>query len=115
MDKQKIKLQPEFIKKVISGDKTATTRKGVKKVTLGQAVLVNPYDENDFVDILIEQISLLSWKQLQYRNSYLYSFEGFSSKEEYFNCMEKIYGPMERNQVLTVIYFKKLNTSTSIE
>lgn len=102
---QQIKLDKKLFSKVLSGVKTATTRKDLKGYTLGPAEFVNPKDNGDVIPIIITRLALETWNGIIHDSS-LYHYEGYRASSDLDEALENIYGKMEKDQVMTVIYFK---------
>lgn len=103
---QKIKLNEDLFERVYSGLKTATTRRGPKKYTLGNAVFVNPNDEAQQIKIKIEQLSLVRYGSIKKGNSYLYHYEGYRDRKDFCEALENIYGDIDTLEQMTIVYFK---------
>lgn len=110
---QKIKLNKDLFQLVLSGKKTATTRKGLKTYTLGKALFVNPENESETIEIEIDHVNKVIWGRLKYIESKLYFFEGYKSQFSFINAIEKIYGEINNYQEMTVIHFELINSTHS--
>lgn len=87
------------------GFKTATTRKGLKDYTVGLAKLVDPADPSNFIDIVVTSVHLYTWRSIVH-SDYLYVYEGYDRSSDLDEALEDIYGKMDDDQLMTVIYFR---------
>lgn len=107
MDKQIIKLNPGLIDLVETGQKTATTRLGLKaKYHLGPVKFVNAKVPEDIVDggYEIYKIEAISFCEITQE---LAEIENYKSIEEFQKALIDIYGPIEEYATLTVIYWDR--------
>ena len=103
---REIKLKRDLLNNVRAGIKTATTRKGIKDFSVGPARLVDHADPANFVDVTIHRINLHTWGYIQEHDT-LYHYEGYSNPKELNDALLDIYGEMDDDQDMTVIFFGK--------
>jgi hypothetical protein len=104
---QVIKLKRDLLENVRSGTKTASTRKGLKPLTIGPAMLVDPADPLNFVSICVTSVHLYDWRSIRL-SSHLYISEGYDASWELDEALEDIYGEFEDNQLMTVFCFRQV-------
>jgi hypothetical protein len=104
---QQIKLSKKLFPLVLSGAKTATTRKELKPYTIGDAEFINPENPEEKIKIIINSVHLTTWNGIIHNDS-LYHNEGYNSSSDLDEALENIYGKMEKDQEMTIIYFKVL-------
>jgi hypothetical protein len=93
------------MKKIRSGKKTATTRMGLKNYQVGPVVFVNSKDSEDRIEgFNIWSIVATHFDQLNFP---LWEQEGYTGHVPFINALERIYGKIEREQIMTVVYFSK--------
>lgn len=103
---QKIKLKQELFNRVYSGEKTATTRKGIKNYTVGEAEFINPKNEQEIIKIFIEQVSIAKYGSIKSGNSYLHIYEGYETRKDLCEALESIYGDINGVDYMTIVYYK---------
>lgn len=102
---QKIGLKSELFNKVISGQKVATTRLGIKDCHLGRCFF---YDHNEKIESVLVEINQI--KKVRYRDilydTKLPILEGYRSRLDFLSALEDIYGDIDPDQEMTVIFFE---------
>lgn len=100
-----IKMNPDIMKKIRDGKKTATTRLGLKEYSIGPVTFVNSKDESDRIEgFNIWSIQATHYDNLNYP---LWELEGYRGHVPFINALERIYGQIKREQIMTVVYFSK--------
>lgn len=106
---QKIKLRKDLMASVADNKKTATTRKGLKNLTLGKALFVDSENEKNIMPIIILGLKLITWEEA-IADEDLHKCEGYLTSEDFQNALNEIYQcPWCASQEMTVIIFKKDN------
>lgn len=101
---QQIKMREDLKEWVVSGEKTATTRLGIKKIELGPSVILF-HESKVEMPVEVTQVYQIEFKSID---------KALATKENHTveslkAALEHIYGPISDEQVLTVIEFKLLN------
>lgn len=97
----KIKMREDLKDWVLSGEKTATTRLGVRKTKKGRTVIV--FNESgDEIPVEVTVAKQIKFKEID---------KTLATKENHTveslkAALEHIYGPIQDEQVMTVIEFK---------
>lgn len=99
-----IKVRPDLIFLILNGSKTATTRLGVKDFSLGPTEFVCSETGARFGGFIVTKLVLSSIEELP---ADLYLKENYSSNDELREVLEKIYGKLDDEAIVTVAYFEK--------
>ncbi len=102
---QEIKLNGDLLKFVQAGLKKATTRKGHKEVKLGDACFVDPENFVNKVNVNIYKIEYVRFYDLSEMVE-LSRKEGYATGDHLKKALENIYGEIDFNETMTVIYFE---------
>lgn len=97
-----IKMNPELMPLIRNKIKTATTRKGIKKVHLGDCEIVNNQNSTDVISGFIHKIEIIRFKDISLE---LAEIENYHNPEELKKKLIEIYGPITDEQFMTIIYF----------
>jgi len=101
---QGISLNKELFPKVRTGKKVASTRLGVKDYSVGNAFFVNPGNEEERVKVVVNTIFLSTFEDIL-KDKMHSVLEGYDSKREFLDEMYGIYGKIEPQDIMTVIFF----------
>lgn len=101
---QVIKLFPQLVGKVRSGEKKATTRLGLKPYTLGPAYIQNSEDPEDK---LLVEVTKLEGFLLKDLTDELAQIEGYEKAGDLRERLKEIYGDkVNDDSIMTVAYFQ---------
>ncbi len=107
MSKIGIKLNRDLFDKVSSGAKTVTTRKGHKDYKLGENYFYDPIGEDCRIDIKVTEVRKILFGQIVIDDiKFLYLDEGYTCKEDFMSVIFGIYGFIDLDDPMTVIYFE---------
>lgn len=98
-----IKLRAGLIEKVVSGEKTATTRLGAKNYQVGKTYIFDPEDTLNAVPVIVDGVMIVSFKTVQ--NSNVFQKEGYSTPEEFEAVLKQFYPELTADSTVTVISF----------
>lgn len=100
-----IKLKPELMQLVRDGKKSATTRLGIKELTLGSNTLVNSEYPDDRIEVIVTGLELATKRYIA-SSQRIASLENYEHPQELVNALESIYGKIEDDDDFTIVHFK---------
>lgn len=97
-----INMYSHLLPLVKDGKKTATTRYGIKQYPLGDNFIVD-VSTKEQVPIRITKIEHIQFSQISLEVA---QKEDYQSLDGFKHRLQEIYGPLEPDQIMTVIHFK---------
>lgn len=85
---QQIKMRDELLSKIFNGEKTATTRMGIKMYHVGYVEFIGTESKRTLGPYLIDKIELLHWDDI---DDELAKKEGYNHAGELKKALEDIY------------------------
>ena len=102
-DIQTLKLREEIFNKALDGSKKSTSRLGIRDIKPGSLKLVMTEDESKFTIVEAISCKLIDFKSITDQEAIL---EGYKTAEELKNILIEIYGPLNEDDVLTLVEWK---------
>ena len=105
MLRQEIKLKGELFQKVLTGEKTCTTRLGVKDYRLDLCThFVDPKDHSRIIDIEPYIIMVMPFQQA-IEDHEIYQNEGYTNRIDYEDAVRNCYENIKSTDMVTVVKY----------
>jgi hypothetical protein len=100
-----INFDAKYVRRILSGEKRTTIRKGIKIVEPNSEVVLTT-DGGEFGKAIVRKAIV---KRISELNEEEAKLDGFSSKDELLKDLRRIYGSVDEDDIVTVIYFDVLS------
>ncbi|HID43092.1 MAG TPA: ASCH domain-containing protein [Archaeoglobaceae archaeon] len=97
---EKINFDSEYVKPILQRGKRTTIRKGIKKYS-GNVLLTS--DGSVFAEAKIKKVVVKRVKELTDEDA---RTDGFGNLEELLSALKRIYGNLDENEFVTIVYFE---------
>ncbi len=94
-----INIDPLFEKKILSGEKTVTVRRNIKKFKKGNCVLI--LGKNRFA----AEIEKIEYRKVAELDDKIVKKEGMKSRKELISILKRYYPDLRESDWVSVIYF----------
>ena len=101
---QEILIREELLDEVKAGRKTTTCRNGKRDYAMGETRLKSNSTENFAMINLLK----MEFRTVGTLDDEIAKTDGFKTKSDFISVMEDIYGKLDDDSVITVVYFELL-------
>ena len=99
---QEILIREELLNEVKAGRKTTTCRNGKRDYSMGETQLKSNSTENFAIINLLK----MEFRTVGELDDEIAKTDGFNTKAEFISVMEDIYGKLNDDNIITVVYFE---------
>lgn len=99
---QEILIREELLNEVKAGRKTTTCRNGKRDYAMGETRLKSNSSENFAMINLLK----MEYRRVDELTDEIAKTDGFDTKEKFIAVMEEIYGKLDNDSIITVVYFE---------
>ncbi len=102
---KRIHFDSKYIPQILTGEKTTTVRKGIRRYAVGERVQLvasnKPFATAEVVSVEVKRLSEIDKRDARR--------DGFASKEALLRDLRKIYGKLHDEEFVTIIHFRILH------
>jgi len=99
---EKINFDKEYVKPILEGRKKTTIRKGIKSYPVGRIVYLIA-NNKPFAKAVVKKVVI---KRVYELNDDDAKTDGFNNLDELFNALKKIYGNINSDDLVSIVYFE---------
>ncbi|MBE8539350.1 ASCH domain-containing protein [Geoglobus acetivorans] len=101
MEQKRINFDSEYVEEIMSGKKVTTVRKGIKRYPVGRIVDLTA-ESRPFARARVDKVVVKRVRELTDSDARL---DGFESREELIEALNRIYGKVKDEEFVTVVHF----------